>query len=401
MDIEMKQAIKDITKAKQLLERNLEEQSKSRHDGELLNLFHKQRSQFIAQMSHEIRSPLNGIIGSVSLLSNSPLAVEYQEVVQSIETSTQELLHILTKVLDPSYDSTTSSKTLSPLTLPIDVPPSPRNNLDTFFKLPFFRSSTSVPSYSLSPLLPSSSASSSPSSSPSSSSSSSPSSSPSSSSSSSPSPSPSLSSSSFSMSPLNLSAYLASSATISVSQSPSMISPSFSACLSDSFSSPILSSNALQYSRSSPTLGYSSKIYTAFTEVSNLFPRLLQILVVDDNEINRRVLERMIARFEKVVCTSVTNGQEAVKACEGKMFDVILMDLYMPVLNGIDASREIMNISRTRRRKPVIVAVTASVTDEIKKECIEDIGMDGFISKPIDVKVFLKIFTSILPKLHE
>lgn len=82
---------------------------------------------------------------------------------------------------------------------------------------------------------------------------------------------------------------------------------------------------------------------------------------------------------------SVSDGQEAVKACESKLFDVILMDLYMPVLNGIDASREIMNISRylnitslfvdyynksilfrTRQRKPVIVAVTASVTEEIK-----------------------------------
>lgn len=57
------------------------------------------------------------------------------------------------------------------------------------------------------------------------------------------------------------------------------------------------------------------------------------------------------ARFDKVVCTSIVNGKEAVKACEAKMFDVILMDLYMPVLNGIDASREILNISRYEKRK--------------------------------------------------
>jgi CheY-like chemotaxis protein len=49
----------------------------------------------------------------------------------------------------------------------------------------------------------------------------------------------------------------------------------------------------------------------------------------------------------------------------------------------------------------VVVAVTASVTEEIRRECVEDLGMAGFITKPINVSVFLQMFTNILPKLCE
>lgn len=83
-----------------------------------------------------------------------------------------------------------------------------------------------------------------------------------------------------------------------------------------------------------------------------------------------------------------SDGREAVEMTENKAFDVILMDLVMPVMDGFEASRSILDNARSSGREaPFIIAVTATLTEEDKAKC-RDCGMDRWLSKPIDPTEF-------------
>lgn len=99
-------------------------------------------------------------------------------------------------------------------------------------------------------------------------------------------------------------------------------------------------------------------------------------LVVEDNEINLKVITK---RLEKagLSCDVAKNGEEAVELATSNTYDVIFMDLQMPVMDGITACR----IIRDRDKETPIVAMTANVLDEDKKRCFE-VGMNDFIGKP-------------------
>ncbi len=105
----------------------------------------------------------------------------------------------------------------------------------------------------------------------------------------------------------------------------------------------------------------------------------LHILLVDDNEVNRRVLGHMLKRLGHDV-TMAASGQEAIDQCENGTFDFIFMDMMMPGINGLEATRTIRNAEEGRRRTP-IVAVTANVERHDEKACAEA-GMDAFMTKP-------------------
>ena len=77
------------------------------------------------------------------------------------------------------------------------------------------------------------------------------------------------------------------------------------------------------------------------------------------------------------------NGEEAVNAVinSAKRFDVILMDIHMPVVDGIEASRRIRALKDTDKQTIPIIALTANIMQDEKQECIK-VGMNGFMSKP-------------------
>lgn len=104
-----------------------------------------------------------------------------------------------------------------------------------------------------------------------------------------------------------------------------------------------------------------------------------RVLLVEDNSTNlllaRRVLEKAGYWVEVAV-----NGREGVEAARHQRFDVILMDVQMPVLDGCAASREIRRFPGWAGRVPII-ALTASVYSEDSKRCFEA-GMDDFVGKP-------------------
>jgi signal transduction histidine kinase/DNA-binding response OmpR family regulator len=106
----------------------------------------------------------------------------------------------------------------------------------------------------------------------------------------------------------------------------------------------------------------------------------LRVLLAEDNAINQRVAQLMLAKAGHVVDT-VGNGVDAVSAVERSDYDAVLMDVHMPVMDGLEASRMIRAMGGTIQQ-PYIIALTASVTVEDRRACLAA-GMDEYLSKPI------------------
>jgi len=125
-------------------------------------------------------------------------------------------------------------------------------------------------------------------------------------------------------------------------------------------------------------------------------PRLLNILVVDDVPINQLVAKKTIARTGGHQIDCASNGLEAVERCGRESFDLIFMDVQMPGMDGLAATRAIRARERQSGGRVHICAMTANAMKEDKTIC-EDAGMDSYIAKPIlaeDVNAIIKLLTS-------
>jgi two-component system, sensor histidine kinase RpfC len=120
--------------------------------------------------------------------------------------------------------------------------------------------------------------------------------------------------------------------------------------------------------------------------VASIEYRPRKILVADDNRTNRNVLRAILGSAGHDV-TMVTDGDEALDALEAQAFDILLLDINMPRLNGIDACIMWRQIEGGRKHLP-IVGVTADATPETEQRC-QAAGMDLRITKPVDAKLLL------------
>lgn len=113
----------------------------------------------------------------------------------------------------------------------------------------------------------------------------------------------------------------------------------------------------------------------------------LRILIAEDNSINQRVLHRMLSRIGVTDVTIVDNGQKAVDACLENDFHLIFMDCQMPVMDGLQACREIMARPEIET-KPKIVFATAHVAKSFEEACLAAGGADfhGFLPKPFTLQ---------------
>ena len=136
-----------------------------------------------------------------------------------------------------------------------------------------------------------------------------------------------------------------------------------------------------------PVFQLAPAMLDADTELHSATP--LNILVVEDNPVNQTVAQRLLERAGHAV-TLANNGEEALEILEASQFDVVLMDLQMPVMGGIETTQAIR--AREARHswvvqgdwKPIpIIAMTAHAMQGDRQRCL-DAGMDDYVSKPID-----------------
>lgn len=111
--------------------------------------------------------------------------------------------------------------------------------------------------------------------------------------------------------------------------------------------------------------------------------RQLNILLAEDGLVNQ-LLAKSILEADHHKVTAVTTGRAAVDACAEQAFDLVLMDVQMPELDGLDATREIRAQEQSTDRHTPILAMTANAMAEDKKICLEA-GMDAYLSKPMRV----------------
>ena len=108
--------------------------------------------------------------------------------------------------------------------------------------------------------------------------------------------------------------------------------------------------------------------------------RSLNVLLVEDNPINQKLAITLLARWGHRVSVA-ENGAEALEQVVGQAFDVVLMDMMMPVMDGLEATRRIRALPGPAASVP-IVAMTANAMESDRQRCLAA-GMTDYISKPI------------------
>jgi CheY-like chemotaxis protein len=121
--------------------------------------------------------------------------------------------------------------------------------------------------------------------------------------------------------------------------------------------------------------------------------RPMRILVAEDNPVNQRVITVLLEKRGHSVSLA-RNGSEAVDLCANQLFDMILMDVQMPIMNGYDSSLAIRSAERIAGSRTPIIALTAHAMKGDREECL-NAGMDDYLTKPVlvrDLEAMLKRF---------
>ena len=112
-----------------------------------------------------------------------------------------------------------------------------------------------------------------------------------------------------------------------------------------------------------------------------------EVLLVEDNDLNMEIAQIVLTKAGLVVDTA-ENGQEAVAKASAKRYDVILMDIQMPVMNGYEATRAIRQLENKELAQVPIIAMTANAFQEDKQKALSE-GMNGHVAKPLNVDALL------------
>ena len=137
------------------------------------------------------------------------------------------------------------------------------------------------------------------------------------------------------------------------------------------------------------TAGNSSKLSTASREIKNL-----RVLLAEDNAINQTIALRVLEKRGHAV-TVAENGQAALNACATQEFDLILMDIQMPGMDGLEATAAIRKKEISTGAHMPIIAMTAHALKGDRERCLAA-GMDGYVSKPIRTAELFAAIESVM-----
>ena len=132
-------------------------------------------------------------------------------------------------------------------------------------------------------------------------------------------------------------------------------------------------------------------------DVSEKFIKGMHVLLAEDNELNMEIAEFLLQN-EGAEVTKAWNGQEIVelfRKSESGEFDVILMDIMMPIINGYEAAKRIRSLDREDAKKIPIIAMTANAFTEDRIRA-KEAGMDEHVAKPIDVELLIKVIHKLV-----
>jgi two-component system sensor histidine kinase/response regulator len=122
--------------------------------------------------------------------------------------------------------------------------------------------------------------------------------------------------------------------------------------------------------------------------------RSLRVLLVEDNLINQKVACRLLEKQGHTVVIA-ENGREALAALEESEFDVVLMDVQMPEMDGFAATAAIREREAGSGRHLPIVALTANAMKGDRERCLQA-GMDGYVAKPVQLHVLMREMAEVL-----
>jgi two-component system sensor histidine kinase/response regulator len=119
----------------------------------------------------------------------------------------------------------------------------------------------------------------------------------------------------------------------------------------------------------------------------------LTILVAEDNRVNQTLAQRLLEKRGHTVVVAET-GRAAVAAAEKQTFDLVLMDIQMPEMDGLEATAAIRQREKTSGKHLPIIAMTANAMIGDKEQCLQA-GMDGYVAKPLSVKELFGVIEAL------
>ena len=132
-----------------------------------------------------------------------------------------------------------------------------------------------------------------------------------------------------------------------------------------------------------------------FDEGKNLDVKGMSALIVDDEPMNLVVASGLLRGYGMIVDTA-ESGKEAIEKYDSAEYDVIFMDHMMPEMDGVEAMKRLRFIADEKGRHPIMIALTANALSGAR-EMFMNVGFDGFVAKPIDIKEFERVMKNVLP----
>lgn len=119
--------------------------------------------------------------------------------------------------------------------------------------------------------------------------------------------------------------------------------------------------------------------------------KIKKILVVEDSSVIQSI-SKTVLEFQNFEVDIAKNGQEAIKKIEELDYDIVLMDIIMPKMNGIECTKQIRSLKDSKKAKIPILAVTGNIKNYSLKD-FQSFGIDDFVEKPVN-------FDTLIPKLN-